>query len=106
MHYTQPPSGIIVSQCNHCRRAYGHSIRAKRQRFGNIGASANAARDHELYLPMHTKVLQCLNGGPDAGKGWLTDMFYKNILRCRGTALHAVNDNDISSALTASVVSK
>ena len=52
-----------------------------------------------MYLPMHTKVLQCLNGGPDAGKGWLTDMFYKNILRCRGTALHAVNDNDISPRL-------
>ncbi len=90
------PAGIIVSQCNHCRRAYGHSIRAKRQRFGNIGAGANAARDHELYLTMHTKVLQRSNSRPDASKGWLAYMFDKNILRCCSAALHAVNNNDIS----------
>ncbi len=49
---------IVVAQRDQRRGADRHGVGAERQRFGDVGAIADAAGDDELHLAMQSKLLQ------------------------------------------------
>ena len=74
-----------------------HRIGAERETLGDIGAGAHAARNDELDLAVHAKILQRPNRGRNGRKCRDADMLDEYFLRCRRTALHAVKHDRVGA---------
>ena len=90
---------IVVAERDQRRGADRHRVGAERQRLGDVGAVADAARDDELHLAVHAEILQRLHGRADRGERRDADMLDEHVLRRRGAALHAVEHHHVGAGL-------
>ena len=90
---------VVVAQGDQRRRPDGHRIRAQGHCLGHVGTRPDPARDDELHLAVHAKVLQRLHRLRDAGQDRHADMFDEHVLRRRRAALHPVQHDDVRARL-------
>ena len=74
-------------------------VGAERERLRDVGARADAAGDDQLHLAVHAQLLERVHGEPHRGQRRDADVLDEDVLRRRGAALHAVDDDHVRARL-------
>src|SRR5438093_5216951 len=74
-------------------------VGTKRERLGDVGAGADAARDDQLHLPVHVQLLEGVHGEAGRRERGYADVLDEDVLRRGGSALHAVYNDDVGPRL-------
>ena len=87
----------VAVQRDQRRGADRDRIGAQRQRLGDVGAAADAARDDQLHLAVHVQLLQRLDRLADRRQGRDADVLDEHVLGRAGAALHAVEHDRVGA---------
>lgn len=89
----------VAAERDQCGGANRDRVGAHRQRLGNIGPAADAARDDQLHFPMLPQLLERLDRLAQRRQGRNAGMLNKYLLGGAGPALHAIEDDDVGPRL-------
>ena len=89
----------VAAQRDQRRGADRDRVGAQRQRLGDVGAAADAARDDQLHLAVHVELLQRLDRLAHRRQRRDADVLDEHVLRRAGAALHAVDHDHVGAGL-------
>src|SRR5438128_8694951 len=92
---------VVAHRDQRCR-ANRDCVRTESERLGHVRARADPAGDDELDLTVHPELFQCVHGEPGRRQRGDADVLDEDVLRCRRSALHAVDTNASAPAFPAS----
>ena len=91
--------GRVVAQGDERRHPDRDRVGPERERLGDVGARADPAGDDELDAAVHPELLQRVHGEAHGRQRRDPDVLDEDVLRRRGPALHAVEDDDVGARL-------